>query len=385
MLKINLHLVAITTNANIKLKLKSLVKKGWKKLPYLRRKVSQEFKRAPWLDIVLVLASVGLGLLVFHKVNVGHLPFDTNSVLSNLLVINGVFSAVLMTFLFSRIGWAKDRKYDTAKEAMDISQKITEFRRILYILTRYYGVWIEQDKRTKSLLEHGKYSSIEFWEVESIYSPGKLGKKEKLVQELMKDEDFDSGLSVLYLAMLSLVYLRGREQFSFQSELYHEFDIKKVYSLEVVEKWIDYSCFGKIWYWMNYDVHWINYSHLNAAEQNRIKEAAVRIDPKFANRELDNDLIEDITTAFNSYYLDELRERLLMLKSGNRSLNLLMTILICCSLFFGVLLPLILLLLFSADAQFREYVAAIASINAGIIFYLTLKFPFLINKELRFI
>jgi len=45
----------------------------------------------------------------------------------------------------------------------------------------------------------------------------------------------------------------------------------------------------------------------------------------------------------------------------------------------------VLLLLVSQETLFREYVAAVASVNAVVICYFLFKFPFLINKELRFI
>jgi hypothetical protein len=48
--------------------------------------------------------------------------------------------------------------------------------------------------------------------------------------------------------------LQGRGRFNIQRELHHEFEFKAVYTMEIVERWIDYNYFGTIWYWMNYDV-----------------------------------------------------------------------------------------------------------------------------------
>jgi hypothetical protein len=338
-----------------------------------------------WPDLVFIPLAVIVGASVYHSVQTGYLrKFDPNSVLSNLLVINGVFSAVLMTYLFSRVGWMKERKEDMVKEAQAISQKITEFRRILYILTRYYNVWIN-DRATKSLLDLGKYSSIEYWELESAYMGLKDAKKQFLLEQMVKEPDYVEGMSRLYLAMLSLVFLQGRKGFRYEHELYHRFEFKGVYALKIVERWISHTYFGTIWYWMNSDVHWIRYHHLGSAELANIKEAASRIDPKYATYEVNNDLIEDIADGFNNYYLNELQKLLVPLRRGIRSLNLLVTILICASLMFGIFFPLILLLFFSADDQvFRECVAAVGAINATLIFYFVLKFPVLIHKELRF-
>jgi hypothetical protein len=356
--------------------------KRW--LTQFRNRIWEILKAISWMDLVFLSLAFVVGLSVYHSVKVGHLKkFDPNSVLSNLLVINGVFSAVLMTYLFSRVGWVKEQKHDMLKEAQDISQKITEFRRILYILTRYYNVWAS-DKSTKSLLDLGKYSSVEYWELESRYMRLRDKRKQALIDELVHESEYDEGMSMLYSAMLSLVFLKGREHFRFESELYHRFEFKAVYAPKLVKRWIEHTYFGKIWYWMNYDVKWINYYALSETERMKIKEAAVRLDPKYANYEVNNDLIEDIAGSFNSYYLEELQDLLVPLTQGIRSLNLLITFLICCSLFFGVLIPLILLLVFSADSSiFREWVAAVGAVNAALIFYFLLKFPFLIHKELR--
>lgn len=348
------------------------------------RKFWAQLRKLPWFDIAIFLVSVGIGLLVFKKTQTGYLKsFDPNSVLTNLLTINGVFSAVLMTFLFSRLSWVKERKLEIWNEAMEISQKITEFRRILYILTQYYQVW-DNDKGTKSLLGFGKYSSVEYWELRAAYSGANSAKREKLIEELRANPDFDEGRSALYLAMLSLVHLNGREQFSFENELYHEFGYKAVYALEMVEKWIDYDYFGIIGYWMNRNVSWIRYDSLGK-DKNKIKEAAIRINPKFTSYEVGNKMLEEIAGSFTSHYLAELQRSLMSLKKGNHSLNLLITILICCSLFFGIFLPLVLLLIVSENILFREYINVVASINASLICFLIIKFPFIINKELRFI
>src|SRR6185312_754396 len=104
----------------------------WKKTKFFFRWLLwRKLGQLPWVDIAAGILSVGMGWLVFHKVQEKYIKtFDPGLVLSNLLVINGVFSAVLMTFLFSRIAWSKDRKYEDFKVALALFQKVTDYRRI---------------------------------------------------------------------------------------------------------------------------------------------------------------------------------------------------------------------------------------------------------------
>jgi len=82
--------------------------------------------------------------------------------------------------------------------------------------------------------------------------------------------------------------------------------------------------------------------------------------------------------------LHEIDVSLKYLEKGIQGLNLLLNILISLSLFFGVLLPLVLFLN-SKEEWFNLMVVVTVSINCGMISYFILKFPFLINKEIKWI
>lgn len=100
---------------------------------------------------------------------------------------------------------------------------------------------------------------------------------------------------------------------------------------------------------------------------------------------MNNDLIKELSDNFNSYHIKELHIRLNELKKGVSDVNLLVLSLITISLIFGVLLPFILLFITSQSLWYRLTVAALASINSGLITYFILRFPTLINKDLKWI
>ena len=110
-----------------------------------------------------------------------------------------------------------------------------------------------------------------------------------------------------------------------------------------------------------------------------------RINSKYDGQELNNDLIKNVTDDFSSHYLKELYLRLQELKRGVTDLNRLIITLITISLVFGVLFPFLLLLIEEKTTLFLRLIAFVASINAGLISYFVLKFPTLINRELKWI
>lgn len=339
-------------------------------------------KHLPWLHILVIIISLTIACMVFFLLNRSCFStINTNAILTNLLTVNAVFSAILITYLFSRIGWSKERKLETLKETISLSQKVTEFRRILNKLTYYYQVWIDENA-TKSLIDHGEYKHITFYDYRLSMRRGDKQKNKKLIREFFEHKDFKEPHSTLYLAMVSLVRNRSNPRYEFQQELYKDFEHNGIYNIKAVEKWLDCDIFGTIWYWLDKDYNYINY-HALFTDKEYILAAASRINKKYEGHELNNALIKELSDDFNSHYLKELYIRVKELKKGVTDLNLLIMILITVSLVFGVLLPFILLLLPSKPIWYVLTVAVLASLNSGLISYFVLRFPSLINKELK--
>jgi hypothetical protein len=360
------------------------IKEGYKKL---RSKIEwhfSAFKRLPWWHGIVMLFCIVLSITVFLILkSKSFKTIDTNSTLTNLLTVNGVFSAILITYLFSRITWLKERKLEVYKDAISISQKITEYRRIINKLTTYYNVW-KSDKSTKSLISHGRFKTIDFYDYRlssiSNYKPHNY----QLIQELRSHSDFEEGISTLYLAMVSLVKNRNNPDYEWQEELYKDFEINGIYNIKAVEKWLECGIFGTIWFWLDKDYHFINYSALRT-DKEYILSAISRINKKYEGQDLSNKLLKEITDDFTSHYLNELYLSLKELKNGVADLNLIIIILITISLIFGVLTPFGLLLIQTKTYWFSLSVGIVASVNAGLISYFIFRFPTLINKELKWI
>jgi hypothetical protein len=342
-----------------------------------------EIIRLPWEDISIGLVAIFVFNMVSYQIRRYFVnAIEVNTILSNLLVINGVFSAILLTYLFSRITWSKDRKYEALKDAFVLSQKLTEFRRILNTLIGYYNVW-QDDNATKSLFDSGKYRTVDYCDFRSQSLREPSPKDSPLIDELKKEQRFSEGISTLYLAMISLVKDRRRTDFHYQEELQNDYEFKGLYDIRALGKWIDQGIFGTIWYRLNSENPWIRYSALDKKRIKYIHDCAVRINSKYESYTVDNTLIKELAGDFNEKYAHELYEQLVYLKKGIRGINVMLVILISCSLLIGVLCPLLLLLMPSQDYWYKQTLARVAAANAAMISYFLIKFPFQINRELK--
>lgn len=341
-------------------------------------------KRMPWFHIFIIFICVVLSTTVFLVLESKCFKtIDESNTLTNLLTVNGIFSAILITYLFSRITWSKERKLEIFKEAISISQKITDYRRVLNKLTEYYNVW-NNEKATKSLLENWKFKTIDFYDYWLFNTPKVNTSKRHLIKELMKHDDFSEGESTLYLAMASLTSDRNNPNYQWKEELYSDFEIRGIYNIKIVEKWLECNIFGSIWFWLDQDYDYMNYPALKR-DHDYILAAITRINKKYEGIELSNKLLKEVTNEISSHYLNELHLRLKGLQKGITDLNLIIIILITSSLIFGVLIPFVLLLVQSKTYLFSLIVGTVVSINSGLIAYFILRFPTIIRREIKWI
>ncbi len=363
------------------MRLIGIFKKMWRALLW----ILSEAWYLPLLNIFSILICCLIGAGVFHFIGKGSIDdLDAKSILTNLLTVNGVFSAILITYLFSRITWFMDRKLEIMKEAVSLSQKVTEFRRILHILTSYYKLWYD-DNAAKNLVDHGKYKNIDFYDYRKSMSSEYIPHNKKLIDDFFNDPNFKEGHSTLYLAMTSLIRDRNNPSYEFHEELYSDFELNGIYNLDIVERWLDCEIFGTIYFWMDKDTKYINYSNLGKKDTEFIQAAVARINIKYKGNNLSNELFKDLSSEFSEYYLRELHFKLKELKKGVNGLNLLIIILTTVSLLFGILIPFSLLLIPSKDIWYAYSVSILAAINTGLISYFILRFPVLINRELKWI
>ncbi|TAF72965.1 MAG: hypothetical protein EAZ53_14345 [Bacteroidetes bacterium] len=342
-------------------------------------------KNFDWIQILTIINSVFLAAIVILLFLVINFKISNEKdILSNILTINGIFSSILITFLITRISWVKERKFDTYKDAISLSQKILDYIRILRILTRYYNVW-KNENATKNLLDNGRFKNIDFYEYK-LYGSGCIKpKNEVLIKELINHNNHNGNETALYLAMVSLVNNRKSKYYEYQKELDNDFVLNGLYSLEIVEKWIECDIFGSIWCFLDEEYNAISYSILSTKDKEFINNAISRINKKHEGQILCDKLLKEITDDFVAHNLNELHLKLIELNTGVIGISKTIINIINVSLFFGVLLPFILLLFHDNTRTFAIFIGFVASLNSGLFFYFILRFRDLINRELKWI
>lgn len=335
-----------------------------------------------WTFILLAVISIELTAFIFVSLhNSSTNEINSNDSLELILTINGLFSAILITYFFNRISWILDLKKEDYQEAVGFSQKITELRRIFDRLTKYYGVW-QDDNATISLLQHGKYKYLDYYDFKLMSFSSYKPIDKKLIDELNEDKRYKSGQTDLFLGMISLVNNRKSNQIFSDGELYKHFEKKGLYNLKFIEKCVEIGYASRLGYWFDKDYQFIQYQNLSKDSQNYILDACARIDSKYKGATLNNKLMGEICDDMNEHYFKELYQLLLRLNTGLKGLNLLIFIILLMSLIFGVLLP--FFTYFMIEDPFWKPIAThlLIGLNFGLLFCFITNLYGFIKKEI---
>lgn len=335
------------------------------------------------IDFLLYLIIIQIGIFCYVLL-VNNDKVELNGILEIVLTVNGLFSAILITYFFSNISWTKSLKLERYKEAELLSQKITNYRRILNKLTQYYNVWIN-DVKSKSLLEHNdNYKSITYYEFRMSGISDYISQNEENIELLRNDINYSDVYTDAYLAIVSLVHDRKNDRLYYSSnDLYGDFERKGIYTLSFVEEVIEIDHCSMIWnFFDRYDI--LNFNRISRENQDYIKNCAKKINIKYNNRSVNANLIKEISDDMNEYYFPELHSLLVFLAKGLNKLDNLIYLLILFSLTIGVISPLISLI--SIDFRFlTEIKCCIITLNICALIYFIINFHSMIVKEIKWI
>lgn len=332
--------------------------------------------------ILLGIISIQLAILLFVKLsNRPSEPEFVNNSLELILTINGLFSAILVTYFFNRISWILNINKETHEEAIFFSQKITEFRRILKKLTEFYGVW-EDDNATKSLLNQEPYKYIDYYDLKMLSISDYEPEDKELIEKLQNDKRYKESQTGLYLGMISLVRDRKSDRIFPDTELYKDYQIKGRYNFEHVQKWVEVDYASRLGYAFEKDYQFIHYNRLSKKSQKYILDACIRINPKYAEYELNNKLMSEICDDMNEHYFKELYQLLLDLRKGLSGINLIIFIILISSLVFGVLIPFFTYFIVQDLGLQYSLTTLLIGINFGLLFFFVTNLYGIIKKEI---
>jgi len=298
--------------------------------------------------------------------------------LNNVLQFSGIYSALLITFIVSKIFQIRQEKISRLKEIITLSNKVTDFRRICQVLYDNYDFWDAQMQRTvKSKFKGLSYFHIH---IDSYYY---IPKYKDLITSF--NEWSPKPGASFYLALKSLVVSDKR---SFQLELYDEFDHNVIYSFDIISKWVGAGSANCFFYYL--DHKWHSYETLFKLEliprdeRGRIEELATKIDERrYGGETFSRPLLVKIGNHFESEILPRLFQLTYYNKTGiTGPLNFIIYNLLIIMIF-GVFVPIILSsgqLKYSLMYLISKISIIIISIT---IFYFVVSFKRILKNEIE--
>ncbi|MEZ4779832.1 MAG: hypothetical protein R2786_10665 [Flavobacteriaceae bacterium] len=208
------------------------------------------------------------------------------SVANVFIAISGFLAAIIMVYLAA----ASLNLKTTRKTAIDalskVTQKMHHFRNIIEILLNS-KMWLAG---LKEYIDE-EFAGLTFFEVKEFYKG-----KSKLAIEFLQEHHNFQDTETLYLELKSLLMTDPKEK-----KLPENISYPRVYSKDIVSKWIEHKCGSGLWYYFGYKYgdfkQSLDYNSVFERHQDKIMTLANTID---------NEAFQD--SSFNEVFLAKLGE-----------------------------------------------------------------------------
>jgi hypothetical protein len=235
---------------------------------------------------------------------------DVNFLLNSILTASSILVAVGFPFIIFIVTDYKNKKEKLLSEIITYYPKLNSFRKLIHYVFNT-GIIKNYDRKL-------------------------LGaKSEKEKEEIEKNEAFPFFNAFKYISK------------KYSDDLTNDNNINRLFSCEEVKKYQDYA--NRIWYDIDSrtdikkELNIARFENLEAEESNRIKEAIAEIDTKYLKSKLTIGVIASIAGDFELETANELVKKTCKYEKPIPKTVKLLFIVLTFSVFFGVILPLILL------------------------------------------
>lgn len=224
---------------------------------------------------------------------------NLKDVTTNLFPFSSIFSAILITFIISKIFQIRNEKIEIKKKVVILSNKVTNFRRICDKILNNYDIW---DSTTKSRLEN-QYKKLKY---QHLYDDFLKEKPKELIEKFNQDKNLKGAF--FYLALRDLAKTTNG---NYHLELYGEHDEDIMYSIEDVKNWVGVDCANSFFYYL--EDKYISYKdvilldNLKNDEKSEILSLANKINrDKYHGSDFSKKLLVNIGNDFQIEYLPKL-------------------------------------------------------------------------------
>jgi hypothetical protein len=302
---------------------------------------------------------------------------DIHQVLNGLFQFSGIFSAILITFIISKVIQIRQEKLERKKEIIQLSNKVTDFRRIARIIKDSRDFW---DSKQLDTFRKVNYKNINLFHI-------RIPKYEDSHKDLIRQlhaEKYKDGF-YLYFDMKSLV-LNHRNRW--QLDLYDQYDHDKTYTIDILENWIMAHSGSYLWYCLENEYqdykHCLFPQNIHQHDQKQILSLCKKINSdKYMNSHYNTDLLVSIGNDFTGYLLPKLYDLTSLNEQRLPKYVSLLIYLLYVTMITGVLLPLIMI---SLKVNFT-LLLIISSLGVGVLglslVLFLLQFKNILENEIR--
>lgn len=327
--------------------------------------------------ITVLVVSFALFIILLYQYHLSS-EDDLDSLLNNIFQFSGIFSALLITFVISKIFQIKQEKLERLKEIISLSNRTTDFRRICKILYDEQDFW-NKDMRCKM---DNDYKKLTYFNLH--IDDNKTQETKTLIEKYLEDKNkFGADF---FLGVKSLLIGSKR---SFQLELYDDYDHNITYPLKLISKWYGASSANTFWYylenkWHSYNTAF-NFAALSKADTDSIVALAKKINPKkYESSIFNKDLLVAIGNDFETSIFPRLFNLTYFNEQGIPTTILLMIRILIATMLFGVFFPLWLSSVKIDNLNIKIIISSISIIVLSMsIIYFTLSFKRILENEIK--
>lgn len=280
----------------------------------------------------LILTLIGLGIIILYY----KFPFKSETlrtIQNNLITTSGILTGIVIAYLSAKQFQIKQKREDIQVELNHLSNKLTNFRKILFRVMKSRNFWNKYNDIEKLKT---KYPGITF---NDIHNQGE--KRNELASQFwLKEEEICTTTADLFLAMEEITGPIDQAD-NWAYDKLHTYN----YSLDYLVRC--HMPTNQIWYYLEgrYEKHTeglINDKKIWMPFKDDVREFASQIDSKYKSVDIDRHTLAQIGAEFHEIYIPRLIEMTRKIQKGLPKSMRILLITLTIILTSGVLIPLIM-------------------------------------------
>lgn len=291
-----------------------------------------------------------------------------------LIDASSIISAIIISFLVSKVLQIRQEKLARWSEYNELTQKTHNFRNAVFIIFKSWNFWVQGLKSTIETT----YKELEFYDVRKVGFVHST-KLSILAKNFIHDDTFGDTKN-LYLELKSFFPMESL----FDPTIHAKFEVPQLYDLKLIELWTEFNCGNGLYYFFNYKYGFFQddflFQNVHSSDKLEAEQYALKIDKeRYENIEFGAQLYDLLGGQFTEEILPKLY---LLTRYFNSSLPIsviYLTFTLSLILGFGIIIP----FLNSLYAFNSTYTIIAISMVLSVIFYFIISFYWILKKQVK--